>query len=155
MGVSIDTGGKGNRRSLNSEINLIPMIDLLIVSISFLLITAVWTQLSRLNVMQQMPGQTNPEDQPPEERVRLFLKINDEGFLLSAGEVTKIAKKGKEFDFPKLREELGKVRKIFTDRHDLIVAPEDGVLYDDIITAMDIAIQEEFAALSMADGSSL
>lgn len=155
MGISIDTGGKGGRRSLNSDINMIPMIDLLIVSISFLLLTAVWTQLSRLNVMQQMPGQVNPEDQPPEERVRLFLKINEDGFLLNAGDVIKIAKKGKEYDFPKLREELGKVRQIYADRHDLIVAPEDGVKYSDIITAMDLAIQQQFAALSMADGSQL
>lgn len=154
MGVQLESG-KGGRRSLNSDINLIPMIDLLIVSISFLLITAVWTQLSRLNVMQQMPGQANPEDTPPEERVRLFLKINEEGFLLSYGEVSKIAKKGKEFDFPKLRAELAKVRQIFADRHDLIVAPEDGVQYIDIITAMDLAIQEQFAALSVADGSNL
>ncbi|MDY0059017.1 MAG: biopolymer transporter ExbD [Myxococcota bacterium] len=153
MGIQLE-GGKGGRRSLNSEINLIPMIDLLIVSISFLLITAVWTQLSRLNVMQQMPGQPNTEE-PQEEKVRLFLKVNGEGFELNAGDVVKIPKKGQEYDFEKLRTELAKVRENFADRHDMIVAPEDGVKYVDIITSMDIAIQHEFAALSMADGSSL
>jgi len=48
-GVSVDSGGKGGRRSLDSEINMIPMIDLLMVTISFLLITAVWTHMSRIN----------------------------------------------------------------------------------------------------------
>ena len=41
-GVNVDNGGKGGRRSLDTEINMIPMIDLLMVTISFLLITAVW-----------------------------------------------------------------------------------------------------------------
>jgi len=40
-GVNVDTGGKGGRRSVDSEINMIPMIDLLVCAIAFLLITAV------------------------------------------------------------------------------------------------------------------
>ncbi|MDP9148608.1 MAG: biopolymer transporter, partial [Myxococcota bacterium] len=37
-GVDVGGGGKGKRKSLDSEINMIPMIDLLMVTISFLLI---------------------------------------------------------------------------------------------------------------------
>jgi len=57
-GVSIDSGGKGGRRSLDSEINMIPMIDLLMVTISFLLITAVWSHMARMNANAQVPGQS-------------------------------------------------------------------------------------------------
>src|SRR5262249_9164018 len=46
-GVSVG-GSRGPRRSLDSEINMIPMIDLLMVTISFLLITAVWVHSQRL-----------------------------------------------------------------------------------------------------------
>ena len=47
--AGIDVGGrKGGRKRLDSEINMIPMIDLLMVTISFLLLTAVWVQNSRL-----------------------------------------------------------------------------------------------------------
>jgi biopolymer transport protein ExbD len=35
---------------------MIPMIDLLMVTISFLLITAVWTHLARMNANAQVPG---------------------------------------------------------------------------------------------------
>lgn len=55
-GVSVDSGGRGGRRSLDSEINMIPMIDLLMVTISFLLITAVWSHMSRINADAQVPG---------------------------------------------------------------------------------------------------
>jgi len=35
-GVTVNAGGKGGRKALDSEINMIPMIDLLMVTISFL-----------------------------------------------------------------------------------------------------------------------
>ncbi|HVH41223.1 MAG TPA: biopolymer transporter ExbD [Labilithrix sp.] len=54
-GVSVQ-GGKGGRRSLDSEINMIPMIDLLMVTISFLLLTAVWVQSQRLEADAHVPG---------------------------------------------------------------------------------------------------
>src|SRR5262245_7308584 len=61
-GVSVQSG-KGGRRSLDSEINMIPMIDLLMVTISFLLITAVWVHSQRLTADAQVPG--NPPLTPP------------------------------------------------------------------------------------------
>ncbi len=60
-GVSVDSGGKGGRRTTDSEINMIPMIDLLMVTISFLLITAVWTHMSRINADAQVPGPPRPD----------------------------------------------------------------------------------------------
>ncbi|MFO0672146.1 MAG: biopolymer transporter ExbD [Polyangiaceae bacterium] len=59
-GVNVDSGG-GGRRSLDSEINMIPMIDLLMVTISFLLITAVWSHMSRMNADAQVPGPPRPD----------------------------------------------------------------------------------------------
>ena len=55
-GVNVDGGGKGGRRQLDTEINMIPMIDLLMVTISFLLITAVWVQSSRIDANANVPG---------------------------------------------------------------------------------------------------
>ena len=40
----IDSGGRG--RDVNTELNLVPVIDLMSVLITFLLISAVWTQVS-------------------------------------------------------------------------------------------------------------
>jgi biopolymer transport protein ExbD len=52
MGVGNIGGGKGGKRSLDAEINLVPFIDLLSMCICFLLMTAVWTQLASLQVKQ-------------------------------------------------------------------------------------------------------
>ncbi len=60
-GVNVD-GQKNGRKSLDSEINMIPMIDLLMVTISFLLITAVWVNMSRIEAQAKVPGSST---EPP------------------------------------------------------------------------------------------
>jgi biopolymer transport protein ExbD len=84
-GVSVDSGGKGGRRSLDSEINMIPMIDLLMVTISFLLITAVWSHMSRLNADAQVPGPPRPTEEiqnlPPEKQLHIEMR-SPEKFVL-------------------------------------------------------------------------
>jgi len=79
-GVNVDSGGKGGRRSLDSEINMIPMIDLLMVTISFLLITAVWTHMARINADAQVPGPPRPdvEQEKTEPEKQLNIEMRDE-----------------------------------------------------------------------------
>jgi biopolymer transport protein ExbD len=48
-------GGRG-RKPVDSELNMVPMIDLLMVTIAFLLVTAVWSQMSRLQASTNVPG---------------------------------------------------------------------------------------------------
>src|ERR1700678_337940 len=85
-GVSVDSGGHGGRRSLDSEINMIPMIDLLMVTISFLLITAVWSHMARLNADAQVPGPPRPQEEikdvPPEKQLHIEMK-SPEKFVLT------------------------------------------------------------------------
>jgi len=62
MGVDVGDNGEKAKRSTNAELNLIPFIDLLFVTVAFLLITAVWVTSSRLNANSQVPG---PVGAPP------------------------------------------------------------------------------------------
>ena len=79
-GVDVGGGGGGKgRRSLDSEINMIPMIDLLMVTVSFLLITAVWSQMARINADAQVPGppQPDPPTDKPEQVRQLHVEMRD------------------------------------------------------------------------------
>jgi biopolymer transport protein ExbD len=67
-GIDLGTRGGGRRRSLDSEINMIPMIDLLMVTISFLLITAVWSHMARLDADAQVPGKLDEGPTIPAEK---------------------------------------------------------------------------------------
>jgi biopolymer transport protein ExbD len=59
-------GGHGGRRSVNQELPLVPFIDFLLCLVMFLLVTAVWSQMARLNADAQVPGP--PNEQPVEEQ---------------------------------------------------------------------------------------
>ncbi len=68
--AGIDVGGHGGRQ-LNHEIPLIPFIDFLLCLVSFLLITAVWTQMARINADARVPGPPKPETEetdPPKDK---------------------------------------------------------------------------------------
>ncbi len=54
--------GHGNKRTLNLELPLIPFIDFLLCLVAFLLVTAVWSQMARINADARVPS---PNDGPP------------------------------------------------------------------------------------------
>jgi biopolymer transport protein ExbD len=84
-GVDVGGGGKGGRKALDSDINMIPMIDLLMVTISFLLITAVWSHMARINADAQVPGPPRPDQevdkQEPEKQLHIEMR-SPEKFVL-------------------------------------------------------------------------
>lgn len=156
-GVNVDGGGHGGKKSVDAEIPLIPFIDLLLCCIMFLLVTAVWNKLARLDASQQQPGQNAPMDAEPEERIRLYLQVKNTGYVIAGTDGTNIAidKNGEAYDLATLRERLHDRRQQEPNRRDLIVAPEDGVLYSDVVAAMDIVLGEGFEQMSLSDGAHL
>jgi biopolymer transport protein ExbD len=73
-GVDVGSGGGGGRKSVDSEINMIPMIDLLMVTISFLLLTAVWTHMARIDADAQVPGRSDADVVKTEPETQLHVE---------------------------------------------------------------------------------
>lgn len=155
-GISLESGG-GGKKSVNSEIPLIPFIDLLLCCVMFLLVTAVWNQLARLDANQNQPGQQAPNDPPPEEKIKVVLQVQASGFVLAstAGDRIEIPKIGDAYDLEQLREKLQERKRLEPNRRDLVVAPEDGVTYENVVAAMDMVVGEGFPEMSLSDGSTL
>ncbi|HEX7477137.1 MAG TPA: biopolymer transporter ExbD [Polyangiales bacterium] len=150
-------GGHGGKKSVDSEIPLVPFIDLLLCCVMFLLVTAVWNQLARLNANQQQPGQNAPDQPPPEEHIKVILQVQGSGFILSstAGDRIEIPKTADQYDMEGLREKLQERKRLEPNRKDLVVAPEDGVHYEDVVASMDMVVGEGFPDMSLSDGSTL
>jgi biopolymer transport protein ExbD len=72
-------GGHGGRRSLNQELPLVPFIDFLLCLVMFLLVTAVWSQMARLNADAQVPGPPNPEKDVEEQKKDKTLHVEMRG----------------------------------------------------------------------------
>jgi len=151
MGVSVDTGGKGGKKPLNADLNLVPYIDLLTCMVAFLLITAVWSQLARLEAHQKGQGQAG-EETPPEKVFKLVVLVNDSGFNLVADQDQQpIPKKGDSYDYEKLADELKKIKDTHADKTDIQVASDDAVKFETLVKTMDTALSARFPDISLID----
>lgn len=156
-GVSVG-GGHGGKKSVDHSIPLVPFIDLLLCCVMFLLVTAVWNQLARIDANQQQPGQPSMDTPPPDEpQIKLILQVQKSGFVLAttAGERTEIPKSGDSYDIEELTKKLKERRELEPNKKDITVAPEDGVLYVDVVKAMDTVVGEGYEAMSLSDGATL
>jgi biopolymer transport protein ExbD len=79
--AGIDTGGgHGGKRATNHDIPLIPFIDFLLCLVAFLLVTAVWSQMARINADARVPGppqNDEPKDPPKEKQLHVEMKGTD------------------------------------------------------------------------------
>ncbi len=152
-GISVG-GGHGGKKAVDADIPLVPFIDLLLCCIMFLLVTAVWNQLARLNANQQKPGAEAPEEMPldEQEKDQLYLHIaKDTGFTLfsTQGETQEIPKASGTYDLQELKNKLQNRRRLDPNRTDIIVTSDDGVVYSDVISAMDIVLGEGFKDMAL------
>ncbi len=149
--------GKGGKKALDASVNLVPFIDLLSCCLAFLLITAVWTQLARMDVTQKGQGAAGSTDEkPPEPVISLTLFIDKDGytFATSAGETTPIPMQGEDYDYAKLADVLKHVRDnpaVPADKRDIAVKSDDAVIYNKIIRTMDIVISSGFPDIGLSD----
>jgi biopolymer transport protein ExbD len=150
MSVSVDTGGKG-KKSVNADLNLVPYIDLLTCMVSFLLITAVWTQLARLQAQQKGQGQAG-EETPPEKVTKVVVVVTKEQFnLVVDQDQIPIPKKGEAYDFERLGTELKKVKDAHPDKNDVQVASEDEIKFETLVRTMDMVVSNRFPDISLVD----
>src|SRR5512136_510612 len=90
--VPESSGGRGrSRRALDATINVVPAIDLLACTISFLLFTAVWTQISRLQAQSQGAGGPPPTAEQ-QKQLQVTVALTEKGLTLttSAGMTAEI-----------------------------------------------------------------
>jgi biopolymer transport protein TolR len=152
----IDTGGRGGRAS-NFELNLVPFIDLMSVLITFLLISAVWTQVSMIQLGASFASprqdQETPIKPPPLEDLVLRLDIKEGGYVLFVGkDIKSIPKVAGLYDKETLKMNLTKVKQMYPDKAGIKLAIEDKIIYDNVINVMDIGMSVGFAPELLTGG---
>ena len=149
-GVSVDTGGGGGKKAVDLQIPLVPFIDMLAMMITFLMMTAVWTQIGKLQVSQA--GGPSDSSEPPKPTLQLNLTLTEQGYKLTAGaEALDIAKTpdGK-FDTAKLIEKLKAIKKDNPDQRAITVMAEDSIQYEHLVAAVDSCLEAELPDVSVS-----
>lgn len=133
------------------DLNMVPIMNLFLAMIPFLLMCAAFFQVSVINasVPALSEGGDDPNDVPKKElqKVTLNLQITKSGFVISANgdqpedELKKIGGKiplkKKEYDFAKLAERMKAIHDRYKKSDTVIILPEKEILYDTIVKTMD------------------
>lgn len=101
-------GSSGKGGVADATLNVVPFIDLLACTICFLLISAVWSSMSRIDVDQALPkaSKTPPKEQPKPE-AKINIAITPTGYLINLQDADKMATPKPELALPKRLPALG------------------------------------------------
>lgn len=150
-------GGDGDKRSVTIELNLVPFIDLMSVCIIFLLITAVWTQVSMIQIGSSVYGKRNEVQEtepPPRPEIAFRLDIVPDAYVINLGKtVNRIPKLNGAWDEQGLLRELVSIKQKYPEKNDAIVQMADELTYDDLIVGMDLLLNGGFPEISVATGA--
>ena len=153
--AQVSDGGGGKRES-SFDLNLVPFIDLMSVMITFLLITAVWTQVSMIKLGSSIYGKQNTEETPPpppRADVPFRLDIKESGYRVLIGKLKyNIEKVNGEYDKVELKKKLVSIKQSYPDKVDCVMTVEEQLKYDYMIQGMDLLLQSGFPAVSVATG---
>jgi biopolymer transport protein ExbD len=118
------------------ELMLVPMIDIFTVLVTFLLMTAVF---SRITILQLDLPSSNSSSVGTPPAFRLEVIVRHEGFELTNGKtlIATIPKAGDEYDFKSLTQMAVSLKQEYPDANDASVLLEKDVKYDYLIQAMD------------------
>src|ERR1700753_2018900 len=161
MGASLGATGKG---SVNVELNIVPLLDLMGCLTAFLLVTAVWVNIAQINIQPKGKSRDQAQVQQDDERVTLSVLVQSDriwGGLSRVNSCQEIPKKGEDQDWEKFETTLKehKSSSFFSDRSDLEIAAESTVAapvkYQDIIHAMDVAVKVGFVDVGLSDPQGL
>jgi biopolymer transport protein TolR len=153
--AQISTGGRG--RDPNVELNLVPVIDLMSVLITFLLISAVWTQVSMIQLGASFASPRDPEQKdykpPPLEDLVLRLDIRANGYILYIGkEVRTLPMLNGTYDKESLLADLSKVKQMYPDKAGIKMAISDEIQYEHVVAAMDLGLKAGFSPELLTGG---
>lgn len=149
--------GKGSR-SANVDLNIVPVIDLMSVLIVFLLITAVWNQISMIQLATSIYGKKSEDQQVQEKKpddleipLRLDIKL-DSYVVVFKDKSTVIANTDGDYNTKALSEELKRIKDAFPNKTDIVISVEDEISYGSLVKGMDVAITEKFPQVSISTG---
>jgi biopolymer transport protein ExbD len=135
---------KQSKKHLDFEVNLIPFIDLLSVSICFLLITAVWLNVGSMDVKQAVGGQSQEDTKKsPLVWIRmtpqgdLDLEVQQSSLVPANLRKFRVAQLDNNVNWEALEKALTNLRTVEPSLNTGLIQPTASTAYEQIIDVMD------------------
>ncbi len=144
----------GRDRQYEEEgINITPVMNIFLILIPFLLLTAVFVRIAVLEFsLPSANGAAEQTKAEPKQAVVTIVAITEKGFDLKTQglKLAFISKKEDDFDFEALVKQLRKVKQMHEETEDIIIAPQASIKYDTIIKVMDRCRENGFPNISIS-----
>ena len=129
-----------------TELMLVPMIDIFTVLVTFLLMTAVFSRITIVEL--DLPSSQSTSVAAP--RFRLEVIVRKEGFELTNGTnlIATIPKKNDAYDLKSLADLALSLKRDYPEAKDASVLLQPDIAYDNLIQAMDAIRTVELPANS-------
>jgi biopolymer transport protein ExbD len=141
------------RQTEPEDLNITPVMNIFLILVPFLLLTAVFVKIAVLEFslpsLDQKSGKTKLEQT---KTVVTILAISEKGFELKTQgmKIPFIFKKQDNFDFQTLVAKLKEVKNRHINSEDIIVVPQASIKYDTIIKVMDRCRENGFPNISIS-----
>jgi biopolymer transport protein ExbD len=124
------------RREEAAELNITTFLNLMVVLIPFLLVTAVFSRITILELDLPTAASGAPSSKPD---VTIEVMIRKTRLEVGNGRkvLVSIPKTGPKYDLRKLSEALLTIKKSHGDKEDATILVEADIEYDDVIHVMD------------------
>lgn len=144
--------GESGGRQVNVEPNLVPFIDLMSVCIIFLLVTAVWTQVSMIELGASIYGKKIGEDTPVSEQasVEIHVKVTKSGYIVKEGaNAFSIRKHEGEYDVQSLYDQLKVIKKRNFNVSAASISLDNKLKYNEMVEGMDAMLNAGFPEIAV------
>lgn len=129
------------RKHPAAELNITAFMNLMVVLVPFLLMTAVFSHITILDLNLPKPGSQNSQDDK-EAPFELRVTIRQKALILSdnkGGIIKQIKKLEQGHNFGLLKQTLKQIKAKFPDKTNMTILSEPDTTYDDMIQVMDNA----------------
>lgn len=144
------------------DLDMTPMMNMLIILISFLVTMVVFTQLAviKFNLPPQQGGGSGdeakaaPDSAAKGPSVDITVLVTENGFQI-IGEGRKldpIPKGTKDYDYARLGQFMRKLKEEYPASEDVVLLIDSAIAYQDIITTMDVMRENRFPNILLSGG---
>ena len=143
------------RKIKDVDVNIIPVMNIFLLLIPFLLLTAAFVQLAIVEI--SLPtinkNRTKQVQQRQKNLVLILLSVKEKGFQLKSPgfkfqPVNKI--NNNKYNYAKIVEQLKQIKNKHPHAEDIIISPEAKVKYDIIIKVMDRCRETGYPNVSLS-----
>ncbi len=137
--------GRARREQEVAELNITAFMNLMVILVPFLLITAVFSRLAILEL--NVPASSSEPAQDPEITLQLEITVREQ--LIEVGDrrgvvLARIENNENGYDYERLSEKLAEIKEKNPDKTDATLLLEQDIPYDVVVQVMDkMRVREE------------